>query len=370
MQTIKKIGLALKKLILFSCVFLSVTVTTFVIADTLTDGQLWKQVFNKTDAGDSNLKDHTRRARHFLSEKFGISEAGGYRSGDDDGQGTGHGAGLAVDYMVGPYGSDNDPEGKGKKLADFASKNMEALQISYIIWDQKFYMAMDNIYGPANTWNLMPDRGSNTQNHKDHVHISFTQDGEGKSKIDASFAGDSYIEGQSGEYVASPSTESIHDELPPVWELVGMTKREYLYETQNKIEEAPELSDSYKKNLASIREGIDGEKVSWMYWLRVAITFIGILWVIYGVLLILAYIFDRTNSFFDISVLSILTVGRYSYSHDSSIKEAGGVKYLTITGVLKLALFCQVIAYLLYSGTVYSILEFIVTFVSSLANNG
>ena len=27
----------------------------------------------------------------------------------------------------------------------------------------------------ANTWNQMPDRGSDTANHMDHVHVSFTE---------------------------------------------------------------------------------------------------------------------------------------------------------------------------------------------------
>lgn len=30
----------------------------------------------------------------------------------------------------------------------------------------------DSKYGPANTWNPMPDRGSVTENHYDHVHVS------------------------------------------------------------------------------------------------------------------------------------------------------------------------------------------------------
>ncbi|MDS5742304.1 peptidoglycan-binding protein LysM, partial [Streptococcus pneumoniae] len=44
--------------------------------------------------------------------------------------------------------------------------------ISYIIWKQRFYAPFDSKYGPANTWNPMPDRGSVTENHYDHVHVS------------------------------------------------------------------------------------------------------------------------------------------------------------------------------------------------------
>jgi hypothetical protein len=36
-------------------------------------------------------------------------------------------------------------------------------------------MPQNNIYGPENTWNLMPNRGGVTANHYDHVHVSFVK---------------------------------------------------------------------------------------------------------------------------------------------------------------------------------------------------
>ena len=75
--------------------------------------------------------------------------------------------GLAVDVMV-PTNSE-----LGDQVAQYAIDNMDRAGISYIIWKQQFYMPVNNIYGPANTWNQMPDRGGDTANHNDHVHISF-----------------------------------------------------------------------------------------------------------------------------------------------------------------------------------------------------
>ena len=98
-----------------------------------------------------------------VANQFGISDIGGYRAGDPQD----HGQGLAVDVMV-PVGSD-----LGDQVAQYAIDNMASANISYIIWEQQFYAPVNNIYGPANTWNLMPDRGSVTENHYDHVHISF-----------------------------------------------------------------------------------------------------------------------------------------------------------------------------------------------------
>ena len=112
---------------------------------------------------DSNLQPQAEAFRQEIAAKFGITNIGGYRAGDPDD----HGKGLAVDVMV-PTSSE-----LGDQVAQYAIDNMDRAGISYVIWKQQFYMPVDNIYGPANTWNQMPDRGGDTANHYDHVHISF-----------------------------------------------------------------------------------------------------------------------------------------------------------------------------------------------------
>jgi len=57
----------------------------------------------------------------------------------------------------------------GDGLAAFAEKNWKRLNIKYIIWNQ-------HIWNPSRAnegWRLMEDRGGDTENHRDHVHISF-----------------------------------------------------------------------------------------------------------------------------------------------------------------------------------------------------
>ncbi len=112
---------------------------------------------------DPNLQPQAEAFRQEIAAKFGITNIGGYRAGDPDD----HGKGLAVDVMV-PTSSQ-----LGDQVAQYAIDNMDRAGISYIIWKQQFYMPVNNIYGPANTWNQMPDRGGDTANHYDHVHISF-----------------------------------------------------------------------------------------------------------------------------------------------------------------------------------------------------
>ena len=121
------------------------------------------------DPAMNGLTDHAKKMKVALAKKFGITSFSMFRAGDDDGTGHGHNTGMSVDFMV-PVGS-----AQGDQLAEYLTKNMNELGVYYIIWKQRFYMPQFNIYGPANTWNLMPDRGGVTANHYDHVHLSFVK---------------------------------------------------------------------------------------------------------------------------------------------------------------------------------------------------
>ena len=112
---------------------------------------------------DPNLQPQAEAFRQDVAAKFGLTNIGGYREGDPQD----HGKGRAVDVMV-PVGSE-----VGNQVAQYAVDNIANAGISYVIYRQHFYAPVDNIYGPANTWNQMPDRGSITENHYDHIHISF-----------------------------------------------------------------------------------------------------------------------------------------------------------------------------------------------------
>lgn len=98
-----------------------------------------------------------------VANKYGTTDIYGVRQGDSGD----HGSGNAVDVMT------YDNTQLGQEVADYATSNMEANNISYVIYQQKFYAPTDNKYGPAYTWNEMPDRGDATANHMDHVHVSF-----------------------------------------------------------------------------------------------------------------------------------------------------------------------------------------------------
>lgn len=81
-----------------------------------------------------------------------------------------HPLGRACDFMISNLGW---PENQGQvqlgfDIANWAVANAARLGIYYVIYRQHIW----NIFRAAEGWRLMEDRGSPTQNHMDHVHIS------------------------------------------------------------------------------------------------------------------------------------------------------------------------------------------------------
>ena len=115
-----------------------------------------------TKSENAGLQPQTAAFKEEVAKLYGITSFSGYRPGDPGD----HGKGLAIDFMV-PVSSD-----LGDQVAEYAIQNMASRGISYVIWKQRFYAPFPSKYGPAYTWNPMPDRGSVTENHYDHVHVS------------------------------------------------------------------------------------------------------------------------------------------------------------------------------------------------------
>lgn len=98
-------------------------------------------------------------AANELGPKFSISNIGGYRSQQDGGF---HPMGRALDFMTGD-------QSQGDALAAYAWANRARLGVTEIIYRQHILTVARANEG----WRPMGDRGSNTQNHMDHVHVSF-----------------------------------------------------------------------------------------------------------------------------------------------------------------------------------------------------
>ncbi|MEU8804488.1 hypothetical protein [Spirillospora sp. NPDC048819] len=85
-------------------------------------------------------------------------------TGDPQDHGTGH----ACDFMVTTGGvmASGSARAQGDQAAQYAISHASALGIKYVIWRQRIY----DMRSPG--WRMMENRGGNTANHYDHVHIS------------------------------------------------------------------------------------------------------------------------------------------------------------------------------------------------------
>lgn len=161
-------------------------------------------------------------------------------------------------------------------------------------------------------------------------------------------------------------------------DLVGMIKRNhYLYEYQipvvlpgEAVQGDSALSKEQNTNAASIKEDVVNQKFNLIDFIRTVIAFMGIAIFVFGFALVVAYLFDKSNVYFEFSLISALTFGRYGVSHDKDVTQAGKTKLLKTAGIIKLFVFTEIIGWLLASGTVYSILEFIFTTVTRLVSEG
>ncbi|MFF0266292.1 SH3 domain-containing protein [Kribbella sp. NPDC004536] len=87
-----------------------------------------------------------------------ITSYGGLRAGDT---GSEHATGHAIDIMI-------NSASEGQAIADWLKANYKKLGVSQLIWEQHIWTVQRSSEG----WRAMPDRGSATANHMDHVHVS------------------------------------------------------------------------------------------------------------------------------------------------------------------------------------------------------
>jgi hypothetical protein len=117
--------------------------------------------------GGDRITPRMREVKDEIDRRFGpFVDIGCYRPGND-GE---HPLGRACDFMLSTGGV--MPSGPhvqlGYNIAAWAQANASRLGIMYIIYRQRIW----DIRMASSGWVPMPDRGSITANHFDHVHIS------------------------------------------------------------------------------------------------------------------------------------------------------------------------------------------------------
>lgn len=118
-------------------------------------------------------------AAHEIQKKFGANLISGYREGDIDYYGTGHGNGLAVDLSVGTAEKKNDPIWKKNNA-------MRQYALEHYGNETEYIITNNSVLGDQHNWNptdYLAAIGSNaykdpTQSHRNHMcwHFNRPQD--------------------------------------------------------------------------------------------------------------------------------------------------------------------------------------------------
>lgn len=166
------------------------------------------------------------------------------------------------------------------------------------------------------------------------------------------------------------SSDSIGNDggLPDEWDLVGLTKRDYMYHYQNDIDLPDEgsLSIGQKATVASIKEDVVSNKeFTLVNLLRTVVAFIGIWFFIWAMALIIAYLFDRSNVYFELSLVSVLTFGSVTVY----ALEDGEERSSSRGKVFRRAGMALIIGFVLISGTIYIGLSSVIYWIDSLLSS-
>jgi len=109
---------------------------------------------------ESGLTPTSVAAKRSIENQFPeITDIGGFRPPDGFNE---HFRGEALDVMIPNWGSSNG-KAYGDKVLNYILGNASQLGVDYVLWQQRQWNA-DGTSSP------MPDRGSPTQNHMDHLH--------------------------------------------------------------------------------------------------------------------------------------------------------------------------------------------------------
>ena len=140
-----------------------------------------------------------------------------------------------------------------------------------------------------------------------------------------------------------PSASDNAEELEEVgsvtlrgWEIDGMPSRSELVSDQIPIDLADRsnLSWSQQFNLAGLKENIESRRVGVIDVIHVVFAFVGLLLTVYAVFMFMAYLFDKVNSFLDISIVTLLSLGKLKlFDGDELTEEQRKQGYVTDRGL-------------------------------------
>jgi hypothetical protein len=150
-----------------------------------------------------------------------------------------------------------------------------------------------------------------------------------------------------------------------------MPEKFALADMQSQIILDSDLSNEEVRVVTIVRESMeDSNSFSLSGLLRLGVMMLGVGLMLYGVLLPIAYIFDRENRLFRFSMLGLLTAWRYKVD-DGSVplemqKQDKKHKYMTVGRLVRKCVITEIVAFALVSGVVYKFVGMFILYIESI----
>ena len=115
------------------------------------------------------VRTHTLRVAEEITHRWDIFYLWGIGPSGD------HAAGKALDFMTLNLRQTSLRDQVGNEIAAYLQRNEQRMGVGYVIWRRRIWNATrsdDRSRTSWAEWRRMADRGSPTENHMDHVHLS------------------------------------------------------------------------------------------------------------------------------------------------------------------------------------------------------
>lgn len=169
----------------------------------------------------------------------------------------------------------------------------------------------------------------------------------------------------------------VANSIPNEDDLVGMPEKSKLNLLKDlELPDVSELQTVDTENIAAIKQGIEQGKKSPADYANTAISLIGILLMFYSLLMMLAYFFDYANVFVEISLLGVISFGRFRLLDEedklngvqTGYSSIDGYSYLTRGMIFTRIALLMVVGLMLVSGLLQRLLLSAIYFVWDLVD--
>lgn len=148
-------------------------------------------------------------------------------------------------------------------------------------------------------------------------------------------------------------------------DLVGMYPKSFFLDNSVSISlpSYDNLSIDERANLNLIKENYKMQN-SWSIWdlFRILVVFVGLSILVYAVLFIVSFLFDRSNNLVDISLINVITLGKLEFSEEVQCPRG----YVNMSRLLKIEAALLLVGFFLVSGGVFVVMLDVITYVNSM----